>query len=191
MLGLKVSTRPGWIRAAAADPVSVLVDHAHCEKKAAASALSLISKYPARRDLVERLVALAQEELEHFARVVKLVHERGADLGPDRADLYVNRLRDLVRKPEPEHLLDRLLVSALIEARSCERFQILAESAPEPELRALYGELLASEAGHYSLFVDLARRFCGKAETEARLEELLLREAEIVTALDDRPLMHG
>ena len=191
MLGLKTPTRPGWIRAAAADPLRVLIDHAHCEKKAAASALSLISKYPARKDLVERMTELAQEELEHFARVVRLVHERGGDLGIDRADIYVNRLRDLVRKIEPHHLLDRLLVSALIEARSCERFQLLSEAAPDAELRDLYRELLASEAGHYSLFVDLARRFCGKDESEARLEELLVREAEIVSVLGDEALMHG
>jgi tRNA-(ms[2]io[6]A)-hydroxylase len=191
MLGLRRETNPAWARAAAAEPLRILVDHAHCEKKAAASALSLITKYPTRREMVDRLAELAREELDHFVRVVAELRKRGADLGADRPDLYVNRLRDLVRGREPEHFLDRLLVSALIEARSCERFQILAREAPDAELRALYGDLLASEAGHYALFTDLARLYFGKPVVEARLAELESAEAEIVASLDNDATMHG
>ncbi|HYC76362.1 MAG TPA: tRNA-(ms[2]io[6]A)-hydroxylase [Planctomycetota bacterium] len=191
MLGLRAPTNPGWAAAAAADPIRVLIDHAHCEKKAAVSALSLVSRYPARDALVERLVALAREELEHFGRVIEALRRRGASLAPDRPDPYVRALRDLVRPHEPERLLDELLVAALIEARSCERFSILSRAAPDAGLRELYSELLASEAGHYALFAELARGYFGKTAVEARLDALLDDEARIVRALPDDASMHG
>lgn len=191
MLGLKVPTNPGWAAAAAKDPVRVLVDHAHCEKKAASSALALISRYPGRRDLVVRMTELAREELEHFARVVALLHARGCELGVDRPDPYVRRLKEEIRGGEPAHLLDLLLVNALIEARSCERFEILAAAAPDAELRALYRDLLASEASHYATFTELARAECGREATKTRLDELLEIEAATTRALGDAPTMHG
>jgi tRNA 2-(methylsulfanyl)-N6-isopentenyladenosine37 hydroxylase len=191
MLGLKAATHPGWAAAAAADPDRVLIDHAHCEKKAASSALALISRYPSQRALVSRLLALAHEELDHFGRVVEALHARGRELGPDRPDPYVRGLKDLVRAGEPEHLLDLLLVNALIEARSCERFSILADTSPDPALRTLYRELMASEATHFAIFTELARDAVGKDAAKRRLDELYDREAEVVKSLRNETSMHG
>jgi tRNA 2-(methylsulfanyl)-N6-isopentenyladenosine37 hydroxylase len=191
MLGLKVATHPGWAAAAAADPDRVLVDHAHCEKKAASSALALISRYPTRRALVAKLLELAREELDHFGRVIATLHARGRELAADRPDPYVRRLKDLVRAGEPGHLLDLLLVSALIEARSCERFSILAATSKDPALASLYRELMASEATHFAIFADLARDEVGKEAARARLEELYDLEAGIVRELGNEASMHG
>jgi tRNA 2-(methylsulfanyl)-N6-isopentenyladenosine37 hydroxylase len=191
VLGLKRPSSRKWAEAALADPIRILIDHAHCEKKAAASALSLITTYPARAEIVEAMTALAKEELEHFERVVVELRSRGAGLKPDRADVYVNKLRALIRPKEPAHGLDRMLVAALIEARSCERFKILAETSPDAALRTLYRELMGSEASHYATFVNLARCFADKPTIDERLEELLVLEARIVEALGDEATMHG
>jgi tRNA-(ms[2]io[6]A)-hydroxylase len=193
MLCLKVPTDPAWPAAAVGDPDAVLVDHAHCEIKAASNALSLAARHPDDLEVVRVLTDLAREEIEHFQRVLALIAARGLPLGPPPVDPYAAALRSaagaLPRDDVATPLVDRLLVGALIEARSCERFKLLAQAtAGDPtkaDLHSLWSELLASEARHYRTFVDLAVRVAGgeRAAVEARLERIAEREAEIVIAL--------
>jgi tRNA-(ms[2]io[6]A)-hydroxylase len=191
MLCLKISSQPSWIEVAKNDLPRVLIDHAHCEKKAAANALSLINRYPDRDMLVTCMIDLAREEMEHFAQVYAVIAERGLTLERDPGDAYAQALHREVRKSEPHRMLDLLLVAALIEARSCERFSLLSKNVPDEELRTFYASLLASEAGHYRTFFDIAREYFPEAEVRRRLEELSTREAEIVLALASDPTMHG
>jgi tRNA-(ms[2]io[6]A)-hydroxylase len=208
MLCLKVPTDAAWAAEALRDVDAVLVDHAHCEMKAASNALSLATRHPADAELVLALTDLAREEIEHFQRVFALLIERAVALGPPPVDTYAAALRraahELPRGPgEAAPMVDRLLVGALIEARSCERFKLLAEAtAEQPEhaaLHALWNELLASEARHYRTFVDLATRVAGgdRGAVLARLERVASAEGEIVQALArptggvSRATMHG
>lgn len=191
MLGLKATTDPAWIIAANADLASLLIDHVHAEKKAASTALSLINRYPENTELVARLAAMAREEMEHFSLMHAILRERGIPLTRDAGDDYARRLQEHCRKQEPDRLLDSLLIAALIEARSCERFTILAEQCADEALRATYKGLLASEAGHYALFTDLARLSFPPDTVKHRLQEFLELEAAIVRSLPNKPLMHG
>lgn len=191
MLGLLSPSNPAWIDAANADLPMLMIDHAHCEKKAAANALSLVNSYPDNNALVTQLISLAMEELEHFARVHTMILERGITMTRDHGDSYARRLKELCRKQEPERFLDALLVAALIEARSCERFSILAKQCVDPELRALYSDLLASEAGHHALFTALARKSFSAEVVTRRMTELSPLEAEIVASLPNSAMMHG
>jgi tRNA 2-(methylsulfanyl)-N6-isopentenyladenosine37 hydroxylase len=208
MLGLKVSTDAGWAAAAVRDAAAVLVDHAHCELKAASNALSLVGRHAwneADPSLVQALTDLAREEIEHFQRVLAVLATRGVPMGPPPVDAYAAALRraasQLPRHPDMTALVDRLLVGALIEARSCERFQLLADAVEghDAELHALWHELLASEARHYRTFVDLAVRAAGgdRASVVERLDRLAEAEGAIVSALArggeeaSRATMHG
>jgi tRNA 2-(methylsulfanyl)-N6-isopentenyladenosine37 hydroxylase len=204
MLGLKVETDAAWVSAAMRDLDRVLVDHAHCEMKAASNALSLVTRHPDDAALVRALTDVAREELEHFARVLAILEARGLPLGSPPVDDYAAALRRAAqvdtRGPKVGPFADRLLVGALIEARSCERFKLLAlalENAGEHEVSAFYTELLAAEARHYRSFVDLAA-----SATTASRDEVLLRldvlaecEAEIVRGLalgsQPRASIHG
>ena len=192
MLCLKVPTDEGWAAAAARDANATLVDHAHCEMKAATNALSLATRHSGDLKLVLALSALAREEIEHFARVVTILAERGVTLGPPAVDEYAAELRRATsaaeRDPVLPLLVDRLLVGALIEARSCERFQLLAAVTEDEVLRALWNELLASEARHYRTFVDLAVQAAGgeRERVVARLDRLAIVEGAIVTGLAER-----
>jgi len=194
MLGLAHDTDPAWVGIAAGDLPGLLADHAHCELKAAQSALSLLARFSGEHPhLVEPLVALAQEETEHFQRVEQQLESHGGVLGMPEGDGYV---RDLTATARRDHknfpmLLDRLLISALIEARSAERFHLLAEHLPEAELRAFYADLLASEARHYRLFRDLAEQSFGEDAARARFTTLSQREAEVAAALPLAPTVHG
>ena len=194
MLCLKVPTDAAWAEEALRDVDAVLVDHAHCEMKAASSALSLATRQFADAPLVRALTDLAREEIEHFQRVLAVLVERGVALGPPPVDAYAAELRRAVNQlprgeGEAAPLVDRLLVGALIEARSCERFKLLAEAtAAKPEhaaLHALWNELLAAEARHYRTFVDLATRLAGgdRDAVDARLERIARVEGDIVRAL--------
>jgi tRNA 2-(methylsulfanyl)-N6-isopentenyladenosine37 hydroxylase len=194
MLCLKVPTDAAWAGAAMGDLDAVLIDHAHCEMKAASNALSLAARHPGDAELAMALTSLAREEIEHFQRVLAMLVERGVTLGPPPVDAYAAELRKAAGELPREHhdgspLVDRLLVSALIEARSCERFKLLAEAtAAEPARaseHALWSELLAAEARHYRTFVDLAARAAGgdRARVEARLDAMADAEAKIVTGL--------
>ncbi|HEY8040529.1 MAG TPA: tRNA isopentenyl-2-thiomethyl-A-37 hydroxylase MiaE [Polyangiaceae bacterium] len=208
MLCLKTSTDDAWAAQALRDVDAVLVDHAHCEMKAASNALSLAARYPGDLELVRSLTDLAREEIDHFQRVLSILVARGVELGPPISDTYAAELRraanELPRQTwASAALVDRLLVGALIEARSCERFRLLADAtarAPEhAALHALWSELLAAEARHYRTFVDLATRAAGedRARVAARLDEMARAEGEIVVALahgspsTSRATIHG
>ena len=149
MLHLQAATGSGWLPRALSDVGELLLDHAHCEQKAAGNAVALLFRYPHHDFLMEPLAALAQEELEHFRQVLARLEARGLRFRAQRASPYAGRLRTVVRNAEPERLLDTLLCSALIEARSCERFLLLAQGCPDPDLAGFYRGLLASEARHH------------------------------------------
>ncbi|QPN69122.1 tRNA-(ms[2]io[6]A)-hydroxylase [Synechococcus sp. CBW1108] len=167
-----------WLEQAIAQPDLVLIDHAHCERKAAGVALQLMFRYPSDGQLGEVLSPLAREELEHFEQVLQLLQRRGIALRPLPAPGYGAALAAAVRKGEPERMLDSFLVAGLIEARSHERMALLAAHSPDGELRALYGELLVSEARHFGLYWLLAEGRYGREATAIRLEQLAAVEKE-------------
>lgn len=187
---LKTPTSEQWVKLAVEQFDAVLIDHAHCEKKAAANALSMLQSYPEIDGLPAQMARMAREESAHLARVLKIMDERGLRLTKDDGDPYVQALLALVRKGQPERRLDKLLVAAIIEARSCERLALLAEHLTEPALKTFYAELAQSEDGHQSLFFRLAAQAHGEAMTRARLEELLHREAELIERLPIRAAIH-
>lgn len=201
MLGLATQTDEAWVDAAIADVAKLLCDHAHCEMKAASNAMSLAVRHGDRPELVSALLALAEEELQHFRRVHEILVARSIPLSFPPVDPYAAMLRTASTRAgkSPSVVVDRLLVGALIEARSCERFRILSERAPDPELRALYQELLASEAGHYRVFLDLAIREGSRdGMTEPMVRQRLRAFASIEGAIvarlvdeEDRATVHG
>jgi tRNA-(ms[2]io[6]A)-hydroxylase len=193
MLSLLTPTDPLWPEVAAANLPALLADHAHCELKAAQSALSLLARYGGEASaLVEPLTALAREETEHFSQVHEQLAQREMALQLPTTDTYVTRLSAAARKGrEAPALLDRLLIAALIEARSCERFRLLSEYLPDLGLRAFYRELMASEARHFRLFSSLSATCFGNDASRARLTVLAAREAEIVRQLPLGPQVHG
>lgn len=194
MLGLLAPTDPSWVQAAHRDLDRLLSDHAHCELKAAQTALSLVGRYGGEMpELVAPLVALAHEETEHFREVEAKVRARGANIGLPEPDAYVVALRKAARGDgqDAPALLDRLLISALIEARSCERFKLLAEELDDASLRAFYRELMAAEAGHYRLFMQLAEHRFGTSESRARFRTLAEREAALASSLPLAATVHG
>jgi tRNA-(ms[2]io[6]A)-hydroxylase len=180
VLHLAKDTSTAWLPRAQAHLDEILLDHAHCEKKAAGAAMKLLFSYPHHRFLQEPLAELARDELDHFQQLLALLDARGIRYQTIRPSPYGMALHALVRREEPERLIDTLLVAALIEARSCERFQILADGLREPELSDLYRSLLASEARHHGVYLELAMHLSDREAIEARLEELALAEAEIV-----------
>ncbi len=191
MLGLHNTTSEQWIEAANRDYASVLIDHAHCEKKAATMAISLLNRYPEKTDLVEQMAELAEEEMGHFRQVLKEMSVRGIGLTRDPGDRYAQQLHAHIRTQEPFRLLDSLIVSSLIEARSCERFQLLSRSVADEGLRSFYRSLLESEARHRTVFLSLARLYFPHDEVTKRLDELEAIEAGIVSELQHSPVMHG
>ncbi|MBP8823053.1 MAG: tRNA-(ms[2]io[6]A)-hydroxylase [Flavobacteriales bacterium] len=193
MLHLQLPTDPRWAALAKDDLRTLLIDHAWCEHKAASNAMSIIVRNPGLTDLVEALTRIAEEEMNHFGRVVRCIRERGWALEPERKDGYVNELLGFVRKDggPQNRLVDRLLFSAMIEARSCERFKMLSETADDPELRTFYRDLMESEAGHYTTFIALAREHGGRVDVDARWKEFLAFEAQVVARYGNKPEMHG
>jgi len=177
------------VEVALSDLDATLGDHAHCEKKAAATAIKLVADHPGRPDLVRKMAKLAQEETHHFLAVLNELARRGRTLPPDGGDPYARALLRLVRGGKVR-LMDQLLVCALIEARSCERLALLGERLPDARLRELYRRLAASEAGHERLFVDLARAEGGPGPSDRRLGELADAEAEVVASLPLEPRIH-
>ena len=186
---LRCETDPRWLPNALVHLDEVLVDHAHCEKKAAANALSLLQAYPEVPGLPAHMARLAREESSHLARVLHLLERRGLTLGRDPGDPYAQALQELVRTPAAQRQLDRFLVAAIIESRSCERLALLAGGLPDADLRRVYGELARSEDGHQKLFLRLAARVHGDA-TWQRLDALLDAEAEVVRRLPIRAAIH-
>lgn len=187
---LRVRTDRAWLEAVLADFDTFMLDHALCERKASATAMSLVSHYADRTELTREMVDLAVEELEHFRAVYRRVAARGLVLPPDRKDDYVRRLRAAVRRESDVFLLDRLLVSALVEARSCERFVVVSEALPAGELRDFYVELARAEARHHTLFTRLAETYHDPAVVAGRLDALLDLEASIVESLPVHPYVH-
>ena len=192
MLGLKLATDPRWVNIAEKNIEEILVDHAYCEQKAASTGISLILQFPEREKLVEVVSPIVAEEWAHFRMVLRELNKRGFSLGRKRTDEYVTELFKLERKGHKieRQLMDKLLVSALIEARSCERFKLLSEEIADEELKIFYRELMISEAGHYRTFVDLAKEYMPAEEVKERLDEMLAAEAEIIKRLSVKARIH-
>ena len=194
MLGLKLETDPRWVEIAETDIPEILTDHAYCEQKAASNAISIVIAYPYHNELVEEMLKLAKEELEHFEMVFKKLRERGLGLGFERKDHYVNELYKFMRKGFSKEiaLIDRLLFAAMIEARSCERFKLLSERLNDPDLREFYRELMISEAGHYTTFLAFARKYGeGVEDVNRRWKEWLDHEATIIKGYGKKQSIHG
>lgn len=190
MFGLLAPTRDEWFDVVMSDFGAFLQDHASCEKKAAGMALSMLAHYPDRKELVREMVELAREEMEHFAQVFQLLDARDLSLGKDGKDPYVNQLRGQCLRGTDAFFLDQLLLGAIIEARGCERFQIVANRHPEEEIRNFYQELVRSEARHRGLFLRLARTYFPVEDVNDRYEEMLRREEAIIAQLPLRPALH-
>jgi tRNA-(ms[2]io[6]A)-hydroxylase len=191
VLNLVKPTDPSWVAKALADLDEVLLDHAHCERKAAGMALRLMFRYPDQAFLHDPLSRLAREELAHYEEVLRMLESRGGSIRRQRPSPYAGRLYHCVRSAEPERLIDTLLVCALIEARSCERFQILADAIDDPGLRSLYTGLLVCEARHHGTYVELAQRAGGETSVRVRLQELSERESEILADPSSMVRMHS
>jgi len=193
MLGLKLPTDPRWVEIAKMNIGEILIDHAWCEQKAASTAVSLIVTFPEYPELVTAMTALVREEMAHFKMVHDKLLERGITLGWDRKDEYVIKLREFFPKGGSRltQLVHRLLIAALIEARSCERFRLLSEELREPELREFYRVLMVSEANHYTLFLNFARQYGDRAEVDQKWQELLTFEAEVMKDLGKNQSIHG
>lgn len=180
MLDLASSSSEEWLRQALSDMDLILLDHAHCEKKAASTAIGLMFRYGHLPELMVPLSALAREELEHFEQVIAVLRKRGQEVRPLRPSAYAGRLHEAIRKGEPHQLLDSLLVCALIEARSCERMKLLADNLHDPELAVFYKGLLACEARHFHGYVELAYQRFPRDVVRERLHELADHEAAVL-----------
>lgn len=193
MLGLKLPTDPRWINIAAMNIDDILTDHAFCEQKAASTAISLIVSFPEYTDLVRKMTALVEEEMSHFKMVHDLIIARGQTLGRDRKDDYVIALLKFFPKggSRTTQLVHRLLYAALIEARSCERFRLLAEHLEDKKLANFYKKLMISEAHHYTMFLKFARQYGNRDEVDQKWEALLQFEAEIIKNLGVSNSIHG
>ncbi|HQQ94181.1 MAG TPA: tRNA-(ms[2]io[6]A)-hydroxylase [Bacteroidia bacterium] len=194
MLGLKLPTDPRWVRIAENSLEDILTDHAYCEQKAASNAISIVISYPYHSELVEEMLKLAKEELEHFEMVHKKLLEKGFKLGFERKDPYVNDLYKYMRKGFSREiaLIDRLLFAAMIEARSCERFKLLSEKLHDADLRAFYRELMVSEANHYTTFLAFARHYGeGVEDVNQRWQEWLEHEALVIQSYGRTETIHG
>jgi len=188
MLGLKLPTDPRWVNLAEMDLQEILTDHAYCEQKAATACISLIQGYPERKEMVRELAPIVTEEWGHFRMVLTELDKRGLELGRQRKDEYVNKLLAFQKKggTREERLLEKLLTCALIEARSCERFRLLSLNIKEKALQDWYHKFMVAEAGHYVLFIELAKKYMPEEKVKARWKEYLEREAEIMQELELR-----
>lgn len=193
MLGLKLPTDPRWVNIAEKNIEDILVDHAYCEQKAASTAISLIVTYPEYSELVTEMTALAREEMGHFKMVHDKILERGLILGRDRKDTYVLQLMKFFPKGGSRltSLVHRLLYAALIEARSCERFRLLSENLEDKKLADFYRSLMVSEANHYTMFLNFARKYGDRDEVDKKWQDLLTYEAGIMKDLGTSETIHG
>ncbi|MBL7876910.1 MAG: tRNA-(ms[2]io[6]A)-hydroxylase [Cyclobacteriaceae bacterium] len=188
VLALTLPTDPRWVNIAEKNIEDILVDHAYCEQKAASSCISLIITYPENENLVSVLTPIVAEEWSHFERVLEQLAKRGMRLGFPRKDEYVDQLQKIVKKGgnRNQQLVEKLLLNALIEARSCERFRLLWKEIQDAELSKFYYELMVSEAGHYKTFLSLAKQVMEEESVEKRWREILKQEGEIVKNLEIR-----
>jgi len=193
MLGLKLPTDPRWVNIAEKNIDEILIDHAHCEQKAASTAISLIVSFPEYTDLVQEMIALVKEEMSHFKLVLDKLVAKGVTLGRDRKDLYVVELLKFFPKggSRTDQLVHRLLYAALIEARSCERFRLLSENLENKELAKFYRDLMVSEANHYTLFLQFARNYSDVKQVNEKWDALLEYEANIMKNLGTKESIHG
>lgn len=193
MLGLKLPTDPRWVNIVEKNIDEILTDHAYCEQKAASTAISLIINFPEYPDLVTEMVALSREEMGHFKMVHDRILARGETLGRQRKDEYVIALMKCFPKggTRKEQLIHRLLYAAMIEARSCERFRLLSEELEDKDLAEFYRKLMISEAGHYTLFLQFARKYGERAEVDKKWQRLLDYEAGIMKDLGKKETVHG
>lgn len=187
-LGLQLPTDPRWVDLASMNLEDILTDHAYCEQKAAVSCISLIQGYPERVEMVEALAPIVTEEWGHFRMVLKKLGDHGLKLGRQRKDEYVNALNTIRKKggSRTDQLIERLLICALIEARSCERFRLLSQELESKELRDFYHHFMVSEAGHYKLFLKLAKHYGDEEKVLARWRKILEGEAKIMKELTPR-----
>lgn len=188
MLGLKLPTDPRWVNLAEMSLEHILTDHAYCEQKAATSCITLIQKNPERERMVRELAPIVTEEWGHFRQVLAELDKRGLKLGTQRKDEYVNKLLAFQQKGGDAHgrFIDRLLINALIEARSCERFRLLSLHLEDDDLKEFYHKFMVSEAGHYRLFLDLAKEYGEEEKVLARWQEFLDYEASILQDIEVR-----
>ena len=188
MLGLKLPTDPRWVNLAEKDLEEILTDHAYCEQKAATSCISLIQQYPEKIEMVKGLAPIVTEEWGHFRMVLQELEKRNLKLGRQRKDEYVNELLKFQKKGgnKEDQLVERLLVCALIEARSCERFRLLSLHINDDNLKEFYHKFMISEAGHYRLFIDLAKKYGDEDKVKERWQEYLKYEAKIMENLSLR-----
>ncbi len=187
---LKTETSDLWTQHALAHFDDFLIDHAACERKASALAMSLVAHYPNQNKLVASMIELAREELEHFSQVYQIISNRKLHLVPDVKDPYVGRLKELIRNGADAYFLDRLIIAGVIEARGCERFGKIAEALEPGEMKDFYWQITRSEARHHGLFIRLAKEYFESQKVEARLEEILEAEAKIVSTLELRAAVH-
>lgn len=187
---LRVKTAPEWVDVAKSDFDAFLKDHAACERKAAALAMSMVQHYPDKPDLIRGMIDLAMEEMAHFREVMKIMLERGLQQEDDEKDPYIRQLLQQIRKDGEVYLLDRLLVFSIVEKRGHERFSMMGESLDEPKMKDFYLRLAKAEYRHYTLFVELAHQYYAAEVVQARLDELLDAEAKIVSKLPFRAAVH-
>ncbi len=194
ILKLHLPTDPVWVKNVVESNIQeLLTDHAFCEQKAASNAITLIVQNPNLSDLVQQMAELVREEMDHFKRVHDIILERGYVLGRERKDDYVNELRKfiIIGGGREAQLVDRLLFSAMIEARSCERFKVLSENINDQQLSDFYHELMISEATHYTMFITLARKYGGSIDVDKRWNEFLAYEAEVIQNYGKQETIHG
>ncbi|UFH30408.1 tRNA-(ms[2]io[6]A)-hydroxylase [Chryseobacterium sp. C-71] len=193
MFKLKLPTDPRWANIAEDNIQEILTDHAWCEQKAATNAIGLITMLPERPDIVTELLAIAQEELEHFGQVLEIIKKRGYTFGRTRKDDYVNELVNFIQKGghRDTMIVDKMLFAAMIEARSCERFKVLTENIKDEELKKFYKELMISEANHYTTFIGFARELGEPEQVNKRWEEWLEYEAKIIKSYGNKETIHG
>jgi len=193
MLGLKLPTDPRWVNIAEKNIKDILIDHAFCEQKAASTAISFIVTYPEYSDLVTAMIALVKEEISHFQLVHQKILDRGYVLGRERKDNYVLEIMNFFSKnvSREKRLIQRLLIAALIEARSCERFKVLSKNINDQELAKFYKDLMVSEANHYTMFLNFARKYGDRKEVDSMWKNLLLYEAKVISKYGKTSHIHG
>lgn len=194
ILKLQLPTDPLWVKNVVESNIEeLLTDHAYCEQKAASNAITLIIQNHNYPDIVQEMAELVREEMDHFRRVHEIIVKRGYEFGKERKDDYVGQLFKFLTPGGSRltQMIDRLLLSAMIEARSCERFKVLSENINDKELSDFYYELMVSEAGHYTLFLNLAKKHCGNIDVDARWKEFLAYEANVVKNYGKSETIHG
>lgn len=193
MLGLRLPTDPRWAKIAEGNIEEILTDHAWCEQKAASNAISCMVQFSDHTDLVEEMTRIAQEEITHFGMVHHELKKRGLKLGRERKDSYVHDLASFMKKggSRQHDFVDKMLLAAMIEARSCERFRLLSENISDKELRTFYRDLMASEAEHYATFIGFARKYGTGVDVDKRWAEFLEYESSLMQKYGKSETMHG